>query len=383
MALAARRQGRAHGRRRVRQAPSCTGRRARRCCSTACPPTRAVLDEPPRQRHRGARPASRSLRLQRPRAGRRHGGSRARPLRHAVPPRGRAHAARQDVLTHFLYDVCDCRRPGRRPRSSRSRCSASATRSATSKAICGLSGGVDSSVAAVLVHKAIGDQLTCVFVDQGMMRKNEARAGRRDLRRALRHPARSHVDAEERFLDKLAGVTDPERKRKIIGEEFIRVSRKRRASSTRRPLPRAGHALPRRHRDRHAPGGQDQEPPQRRRPARGDGLRAGRAAARAVQGRGARGRRGARPARARSSGASRSPGRASPCASSARSRASASTSCARRRHRAGGDQAGRASTASSGSASRSCRRSARWACRATSAPTRTRSSSARSRATTR
>lgn len=90
------------------------------------------------------------------------------------------------------------------------------------RAICGLSGGVDSSVAAVLVHRAIGDKLTCVFVDHGLMRKNE-RQEVEDLFKDKLHMNLIVVDAEERFLDKLKGITDPEEKRKIIGEEFIRV----------------------------------------------------------------------------------------------------------------------------------------------------------------
>jgi GMP synthase (glutamine-hydrolysing) len=89
------------------------------------------------------------------------------------------------------------------------------------RVICGLSGGVDSSVAAVLVHRAIGERLTCVFVDHGLMRLNEAEQvveafGRFGIPLV-------HVDAEQRFLQRLAGVTEPEEKRKIIGEEFIRV----------------------------------------------------------------------------------------------------------------------------------------------------------------
>jgi GMP synthase (glutamine-hydrolysing) len=87
--------------------------------------------------------------------------------------------------------------------------------------ICGLSGGVDSATAAALVHRAVGDQLTCVLVDHGLMRKNEAEqvvAAMQELGVNL-----VHVQAQERFLDRLAGVDDPERKRKIIGEEFIRV----------------------------------------------------------------------------------------------------------------------------------------------------------------
>ncbi|WP_455569375.1 glutamine-hydrolyzing GMP synthase [Tissierella carlieri] len=90
------------------------------------------------------------------------------------------------------------------------------------KALCALSGGVDSSVAAVLVHKAIGDNLVCVFVDHGLLRKNE----RQEVENVFRdkfHMNLIVVDAEDRFLGKLKGVTDPEQKRKVIGEEFIRV----------------------------------------------------------------------------------------------------------------------------------------------------------------
>lgn len=90
------------------------------------------------------------------------------------------------------------------------------------KTLCALSGGVDSSVAAVLVHRAIGDNLTCIFVDHGLLRKNEGD----DVERIFRDEFSMNlirVNAQERFLSKLKGVTDPEKKRKIIGEEFIRV----------------------------------------------------------------------------------------------------------------------------------------------------------------
>ncbi|HHX69396.1 MAG TPA: glutamine-hydrolyzing GMP synthase [Gallicola sp.] len=90
------------------------------------------------------------------------------------------------------------------------------------KAICALSGGVDSSVCAVLVHKAIGDRLTCVFVDHGLLRKGE-REEVEEMFRGKYHINLITVDAEDRFLEKLKGVSDPEQKRKIIGEEFIRV----------------------------------------------------------------------------------------------------------------------------------------------------------------
>jgi GMP synthase (glutamine-hydrolysing) len=88
--------------------------------------------------------------------------------------------------------------------------------------ICGLSGGVDSSVAALLVHRAVGEQLTCVFVDHGLMRKDEGEQVVSMFRDTFKVPLVA-VDAEARFLEKLKGVTDPEAKRKAIGAEFIRV----------------------------------------------------------------------------------------------------------------------------------------------------------------
>jgi GMP synthase (glutamine-hydrolysing) len=90
------------------------------------------------------------------------------------------------------------------------------------RVICALSGGVDSAVAALLVHRAVGDQLTCVFVDHGLLRKGEAEQVV-EMFDGVFHVPLVHVQAQERFLARLAGVTDPETKRKIIGEEFIRV----------------------------------------------------------------------------------------------------------------------------------------------------------------
>lgn len=92
----------------------------------------------------------------------------------------------------------------------------------TGKAVCGLSGGIDSSVVAVLMHKAIGDQLTCIYVDHGFMRAGETEQVLQTFRDQFKITL-IHVDARDRFIDKLAGIEDPEQKRKIIGTEFIRV----------------------------------------------------------------------------------------------------------------------------------------------------------------
>ena len=88
--------------------------------------------------------------------------------------------------------------------------------------LCGLSGGVDSAVAALLVHRAVGDQLTCVFVDHGLLRKDEGTQVVKTFGEHFHVPL-VHVDAAERFLARLEGVDDPEEKRRRIGEEFIRV----------------------------------------------------------------------------------------------------------------------------------------------------------------
>src|SRR3546814_1875961 len=90
------------------------------------------------------------------------------------------------------------------------------------RGLCGLSGGVDSAVAAVLIHEAIGEQLTCVCVDHGLLRMNEREQVERLFRDHYNIPL-VVVDAEERFMSGLAGVTDPEKKRKFIGGEFINV----------------------------------------------------------------------------------------------------------------------------------------------------------------
>ena len=115
--------------------------------------------------------------------------------------------------------------------------------------MCGLSGGVDSSVAAALVHRAIGERLTCIFVDNGLLREGERGEVEREFREHLGMRLVA-VDASRRFLDALAGVTDPEQKRRIIGRVFIEVFEEEAARLGERRLPGAGHALPRRDRER-------------------------------------------------------------------------------------------------------------------------------------
>jgi GMP synthase (glutamine-hydrolysing) len=128
----------------------------------------------------------------------------------------------QDVLKRFLHDVAGCDTTWSAASIVEEQVERIRAQVGDGKVICGLSGGVDSSVAALLVHKAIGDQLTCVFVDHGLMRKNEGAQVVEAFRDHFGVPLVA-VDAEERFLARLKGVTEPEAKRKAIGAEFIRV----------------------------------------------------------------------------------------------------------------------------------------------------------------
>ena len=128
------------------------------------------------------------------------------------------------MLTNFVYDVCGCSGDWKMDSFVEKTIEEIREKVGSGKALCALSGGVDSSVAAVLLSKAIGNQLTCVFVDHGLLRKNEGDEveeifgpnGQYDLNFI-------RVNAEERFYEKLSGIEEPEQKRKIIGEEFIRV----------------------------------------------------------------------------------------------------------------------------------------------------------------
>jgi GMP synthase (glutamine-hydrolysing) len=128
----------------------------------------------------------------------------------------------QEVLKTFLSDICGCEMTWSAASIVEEQIAKIRAQVGDGRVICGLSGGVDSSVAALLVHRAIGDQLTCVFVDHGLMRKNEGEQVISAFRDHFKVPLVA-VDAEERFLGKLAGVTEPEAKRKVIGTEFIRV----------------------------------------------------------------------------------------------------------------------------------------------------------------
>ena len=128
----------------------------------------------------------------------------------------------RDILARFVRDICGCRGDWTMPNYVDEAVAKIRAQVGNQQVILGLSGGVDSSVAAALIHRAIGDQLTCVFVDNGLLRLNEAQQVMETFARNLGVKV-IHVDAAAQFLQHLAGVADPEQKRKIIGREFVHI----------------------------------------------------------------------------------------------------------------------------------------------------------------
>src|SRR5256885_12559487 len=134
----------------------------------------------------------------------------------AHTPQGR------EILKNFVYHICHCAMDWTMGSFIEEACSRVRQQVGDAKVVLGLSGGVDSSVTAALLHKAIGDQLTCIFVNNGLLRAREEEMVQRVFGENF-HIRLKYVDASERFLSKLRGITDPEQKRKVIGAEFIRV----------------------------------------------------------------------------------------------------------------------------------------------------------------
>lgn len=128
----------------------------------------------------------------------------------------------QNILRNFIFNICKCKPRWTMKSFIETAKMDIAEKTQKRKIICGISGGVDSSVTAVLIHEAVGDDLTCIFVDNGVLRQNEAAKVEQTLRQNF-HMNIICIDASERFLRRLKGIRDPERKRKIIGNEFIRV----------------------------------------------------------------------------------------------------------------------------------------------------------------
>ncbi len=127
-----------------------------------------------------------------------------------------------EIIRNFLFEVCECKGDWTASNFIDEKVKEIREQVGDSKVICGLSGGVDSSVAAALVHKAIGDQLTCIFVNHGFLRKGEAEQVRQTFQEQFDINL-IYADVSERFISMLKGITEPEEKRKLIGNEFVRV----------------------------------------------------------------------------------------------------------------------------------------------------------------
>jgi GMP synthase (glutamine-hydrolysing) len=149
-------------------------------------------------------------------------------------PRGR------EILENFVHLICGCEKDWTMGSFIEQSCAEIREKVGKERVILGLSGGVDSSVAAVLLHRAIGDQLTCIFVNNGLLRAGEAEAVQHLFRDNF-HIRLKTVDASAQFLKRLKGVTDPERKRKIIGVEFVKVFEAAAKSLTRSSKPGQRH----------------------------------------------------------------------------------------------------------------------------------------------
>lgn len=128
----------------------------------------------------------------------------------------------KELLRQFVVEICDCHQLWTTRSFIEESIETIRNQVKGAGVVCGVSGGIDSCTVAALVHRAIGDRLTCIFVDHGLLRQGEAQQVRHDFAEALGIHL-IYVDAAQRFLNRLEGITDPERKRKIIGEEFVRV----------------------------------------------------------------------------------------------------------------------------------------------------------------
>src|SRR5690606_7099203 len=127
------------------------------------------------------------------------------------------------ILENFLFKICQCEKNWELTDFISTEIQRIKAVVGNKKVILGLSGGVDSSVAAVLIHRAIGDQLNCIFVDTGLLRKDEGKKVMENYGKHFQMNIKM-VDAREHFLSKLKGVSDPEQKRKIIGRDFIAIT---------------------------------------------------------------------------------------------------------------------------------------------------------------